>query len=267
MPELDALEGHSVAAPVGRPRHLDALEPSRHRPLHLLERGAARHGARLTARPRVDAALAGPAREVRIRLLVAGVRDGALDADLPVQRIPVEEQRRPGMSRQSAALAALAVGEEHRTAFVEASQQHDAGRGPAVGVDRREGHGVGVGQVRPLGLLEPESGLGDGIGGGMVEVHGECSRRTVGRRRQVASSGMFGGDGGSIHSPMSNRSSSRGSTSSSDFASSSARRRDRGWSTSPNHSASWPLSSHRPIRPRRQSTKSWCASRPAAQLS
>ncbi len=76
----------------------------------------------------------------------------------------MEQQGGPGVGRQFAPLGALQVGVEDEAGLVEALQQHGARIGQALGVDRGEGHGVGICRFRPPRLRQPVGEQREGIG-------------------------------------------------------------------------------------------------------
>ncbi len=75
-------------------------------------------GRRLLGRPGAEARDPRPGRVVGVGLGVGDVADPALDADLALQRLPVEQQRRARVGAQLLALAAVLVGVEHEATAI-----------------------------------------------------------------------------------------------------------------------------------------------------
>ena len=150
-----------------------------------LQRRAPRDRLALRRRPRTELRRAGTPGEIGGRFRGFERRRDALDAHLPLEIGPEEEQRRVGFRRQLAALPAQVVREEHEAAVVEDLEQHDARGGPAVGIDRRERHRVGLDELRFHRLGEPPFEL-------PVRVRGDT--RFVERRALV-----LGAEVGDVH--------------------------------------------------------------------
>src|SRR5665213_437872 len=94
VPELDLRRHDAIARPVWRSRHgangvFRGVERDR-----FLEGEAALQALRLLARPGADLGLLRPRREISIGVGVADALDGSTHADLPVDRFPMEHQRR-----------------------------------------------------------------------------------------------------------------------------------------------------------------------------
>src|SRR3982075_969692 len=155
VPELDGQRNQTVAGPMRRPRDRSDGEFCRVERDRLLEGVAALERRRLLAGPGADLRQARTGREIAVGLAVVDPLDRAAQADLAVQRLPVEEQGALGASIKLATLLAVDVGVEHEPALVEALHQHHADVGPAVGVDGGERHGGGVARLAPNRLLEP----------------------------------------------------------------------------------------------------------------
>ncbi len=77
------------------------------------------------------------------------------DAHLPAQALPVEQQRRIGILRDLAPLAAFGVGVEHESVRSVALQQHHPHRRTPSLRRRGQRHGVGVVRLARLRLGEP----------------------------------------------------------------------------------------------------------------
>ena len=73
-----------------------------------------------------------PAVKVHVGLLGTDPLDPPLDAHLPLQVVPEEDQCRPGIGLELACFAALVVGEKRESPLVDPAQQHDPGRRPSV---------------------------------------------------------------------------------------------------------------------------------------
>ena len=171
LPELDPVEAHAIPHPVRGPGHPLPLEPlldGRHLGL---EGGAAVDRLALAAGPGPDLGAPRARGEIGVRLIVVEMGHPTLDTYLAEQRVEVQQQRRPGFGVERPAFAAVAVGVEDGPPLVEALEEHDPGRGPAVGVDGGQGHRVRVAQVGPAGVVEPALEGGQGFGGWVVEVH------------------------------------------------------------------------------------------------
>src|SRR5690606_13631304 len=114
-PELYALRRQAKAGPVRRPRHgavgilCAQLIDARDIGLASVERTRLVRSRRAKARIRMARG------EVGIRLLRSHFHERSFDADLPSQRLPVEQQRRSGVGADFLTLAALDVGVKHET--------------------------------------------------------------------------------------------------------------------------------------------------------
>src|SRR5690606_23622092 len=89
---------------------------------------------------RAQAAAARARARVRLRLLARDARHRPLDAHLPAELLPVEEQRRLRVRLQLAALAAAVVREEDEPALVVALEQDHPDAGRALRGRGRERH-------------------------------------------------------------------------------------------------------------------------------
>jgi hypothetical protein len=163
LPEFDALGQDAIARPVRRARHRTVAEALGHGGDALFEHRAAGDRARLVRGPGADLALPRPRREIGVGLRRRDGLHRSLDTDLAEQRLPVEAQRRPGMRREVPSLAALGIGVEDEAALVDALQQHDAGRRPAILADRRQRHRMRVARLGLPGLVQPRLELGEGL--------------------------------------------------------------------------------------------------------
>ena len=121
LPELDGVGSEAISAPMRRTRHGAAVVAIAR--LHLGEAGLQRRappdGLALRRRPRSELRRARTAREIVGRFGGVERRREALDPHLPLELGPEEEQRRGGICRKLAALAALVVREEHEAAGIE----------------------------------------------------------------------------------------------------------------------------------------------------
>src|SRR5881394_515484 len=104
LPEFDRSQAYAIAAPVRWSRNRFALELFFEFLHGGIELRAIARGLRLIAGPRADLAFARPGGEIRVRIRVADLRNLALDAHLPAHRIPIEDQRRPGLGAKIFAL-------------------------------------------------------------------------------------------------------------------------------------------------------------------
>jgi hypothetical protein len=102
-----------------------------------------------------EAAAAGAAGEVGVGLLRAQPLDRALEAHLAPERLPVQGGGRPRVGLELAPLARAVVREEADRVVVDALQEHDADRRPAVRRGRGERHPLGLDDARGGRLLEP----------------------------------------------------------------------------------------------------------------
>src|SRR5678815_1069371 len=105
LPELELVWDHGPAAPVLGERNHITKSRRRFADLLLQLRAIPDH-ARLPAGPGADLAAVGTGAEVALGLLARKPGDVARDADLPLEHVPVEEQRRAGIVDQLLALAA-----------------------------------------------------------------------------------------------------------------------------------------------------------------
>src|SRR5690348_14941781 len=94
LPEFDSLRGDPKPGPVLRPRHIALAKMPGKLVDPPLELGAAGEGSRLVRGPGADLAVPRPAGEIGVRLRVVDRFDNALDAHLPVQRLPQKAQCR-----------------------------------------------------------------------------------------------------------------------------------------------------------------------------
>src|SRR5271157_864431 len=105
-----------------------------------------------------------PALEVGVGFLDPDPRDRPFEPNLPLQIVPVENQRRVRVGLELAALAALVVREEDKASLVIPAQQDNPRRGTA---GRRRGgqdHGIGLGNRAECRCLEPAVELADRVG-------------------------------------------------------------------------------------------------------
>src|SRR5258705_447962 len=99
-------------------------------------------GPALIARRRGHPRVEGPRVPVAVRVGVGRVRDRPFPPDLPLEHVPVEDERRARIRGQGQALGALAirVEDEPAQAHVEAPADHHPDGRTAVGVDGGQGH-------------------------------------------------------------------------------------------------------------------------------
>jgi hypothetical protein len=124
----------------------------RHR---LLQREAAFQRARLLRGPSPDPAAARSRLEIGVGLRIRHDFHRPAHPHLAAQALPVEHCGGLHRPLHLAALGALEIGVEGEAAFIEPFQQNHAHIGQAVGVNRRERHGVRIVHFRSLGLLQP----------------------------------------------------------------------------------------------------------------
>ena len=127
------------------------------------ERRAAVDHRTLLRRPCADARAERARREIAVTFFCAGFLDPAFDAHLALGRSS-RTAARPLGARQDRALAAFVIGEEDEPAFVDALDEHDACRRPAVGADGRERHRVRLGSLAASASLNQRSNWAKGRG-------------------------------------------------------------------------------------------------------
>ena len=120
VPELDRDRHDAIAGPVRRARYgaddvFGGVDGNR-----FLEGEPAFQRARLLARPGADLRTLRAGREIGVGLLGRDALDRPADADLTVQRLPVEQKRGLRIGGQFPALVAFSVGVEHEAALIDA---------------------------------------------------------------------------------------------------------------------------------------------------
>ena len=129
----------------------------------LFERGARRDHGALRRHRGAEPAAGGTGIEVLIGFSGTELRDAAGDADLPVERGPIQHQRGAWIFRQLAPFAAEIVGVEQEAAMVDAFEQHDARGGLAGGDGGGKRHGGGLFDAGGAGAVEPFLDFANGI--------------------------------------------------------------------------------------------------------
>ena len=163
LPELDLPRIHDEAAPVFRPGDLAFSESLRGLVDQRFERvPPVRHGPALRRSPGADLACAVAAGEVLVGGCAVQPPDLSADPDLTIQRGPEENQCRMSGLVELAGLHTLIVGEETKTVVTRAFQQNHPGIGPALPVDRGDGHRLGK-RHHLAGRIEPDPELGDRV--------------------------------------------------------------------------------------------------------
>src|SRR5437899_1406779 len=119
LPELDALRHDAEARPKRRPRHLGLAKAAGKLLDPALEHAAAGERARLVRGPGADLTVARPAGEIGVRLVIRDLFDGALDANLSVQRLPQKAERGTRVAEQLRRFSAFEIGVEDEPALVE----------------------------------------------------------------------------------------------------------------------------------------------------
>src|SRR5690606_3002872 len=97
-----------------------------------------------------------------------------LEAHLPSERIPPEDQRRARLVREIARLRALIIRMEHEPALVERAEQHHARGRLAARAGGRERHGVRLVDAAARGGFEPFGKERNRIDGGHRERPESC---------------------------------------------------------------------------------------------
>ncbi len=162
LPELPRVRHKPVAEPRLGTRDVAAGECLFGLGDAALELGPVGYRLALPRRVRTDLRVAGPAGEICVGLRRRDVLDASLDANLPAERIPVEEERSARVLLELASLAARRMRVEHETRVVEALDEHHAHRRCTVCARRRErrrlrhAHGANC-------ILEPPAELDDRI--------------------------------------------------------------------------------------------------------
>ena len=144
LPELDRERHDPVSGPIGRPRHIAERVFRGINRNGLLEGEATFERRRLLARPGADLGLLGARGKISIGLGIGDPFNLAAHPDLPVDRLPVEDQGRLLVPIQFPPLLAVYVRVEHETPLIDAFQQNHSGIRHAVGIDGGQGHGRGV---------------------------------------------------------------------------------------------------------------------------
>src|SRR3954463_4710367 len=169
LPELDRVGLEQVTAPAGGAWDLVTRQKALELGLELvatLDRLALARGGRGRSRTRGGRGRSRPGRTrgpVRIRLLFRKTPHRALDAHLPAERPPVEDERGAWVVRQLASLPPLVAREEREAVGVGAFQQEHPCRGPAVPVGGGERHCFGRLAPRGPGLVQPLVEDRDGV--------------------------------------------------------------------------------------------------------
>src|SRR5437763_9728897 len=188
LPELDRLGLEEVAAPACGARHVPAGQQPFELRLQLLaarDRLALARGCSGGARP-------GWARgPVRIRLLAREPAHGPLDAHLPAERAPVEEECGARVGDELEPLAALVAAEEREAALVGALQEHHPRRWPAFRVGSRERHGLGNLNARSARLLAPALHLVDRVQRQPCSSTSRTPATTTSQMRSISSFGRW----------------------------------------------------------------------------
>src|SRR6476619_3281615 len=176
LPELDRVRAQAVTAPVSGARHVRIAQLSRQlvvSPVELLplDRAALwRDGGG-------DLAVAGPTREVGVRLLRREPLDLAPDSHLPIELPPVDDQGGARVRRELVSLPALVVGEETKAVRAEALEQDHPGVRGAIRIDRGQGHRLRQ-RHRGQRLLEPLGELLDRLVRQVLAIERRAVRAT-----------------------------------------------------------------------------------------
>src|SRR5215813_11349220 len=124
LPELDDVVPEPVTAPEAGHGHDRSLRPALLQPrVTLVEHGARADHRRLPAGPGPELGTVRAGMEVWLAVVLGQGRDRALDDHLAVQRVPGEQQARPGVPRQVLRLGGRAVGVEGEAVLPVALEQ------------------------------------------------------------------------------------------------------------------------------------------------
>jgi len=141
-PEFKDLRDNTIPSPMGRTgdrafrvQFLDLPYPC----LECFPRGK---GPALVRCPCAELRAARPLGKVSVRFFGQGPCHLSLDPDLPVQRLPPEEESRAGAARDLTAFAAFVIRVEDKPPLVERAQEDHARGGASIGTDGRNGHRI-----------------------------------------------------------------------------------------------------------------------------
>ena len=163
LPEFHALGREAETAPVRRDRYRQASVLALDRLVTVLQHRAVGDDAALLRDPGTQLAGVGTAVKIGLALLAGRLGHCALDDDLPLQGEPGKYERSVRVGRELAALAALVIGEEDKTAAVDALEQRRAGRRTPVLGGGGNRHGVWLDHLGTLSLLKPFLELAEGV--------------------------------------------------------------------------------------------------------
>src|SRR6185436_15358696 len=166
LPELDFLRDHAVAAPLRRAGRGFPIAPPCvfHRGFEDLARN---HFFALRRGPGGEPRAERTRRVVGIGLRGSDFFHSAVDAHLPLEVRPEEQQAGARAPAELLTFAAEVVGIKDESASLDALQQHDACRWSARGGHRGEGHRVGQRQLGAQRIFEPALELTQRIGVGL----------------------------------------------------------------------------------------------------
>ena len=170
LPELERSRSQPVAAPVLRAWRIIAVPGLDFSDLRVQRVQC--HRLALRRCPGADPCPERPALVIRIGILWCDVIDHALDANLPLERLPEEQQAGPGLVGDFPALARKGIGVENESFGIETLAQHDARGRTAACVRGCQRHGGRFRHFRGQCLVKPERKLVNGRGfGGALEQH------------------------------------------------------------------------------------------------
>jgi DNA-directed RNA polymerase subunit RPC12/RpoP len=163
LPELEHFGENAIPAPVRRSRDVPVGVLRHERGVLRFEERAVGDDGALCRRPRAEPGAERPRDEVRVGLFRRHDLDGPLDAYLPFERVPGEDERDARVRGHLASLAAVIVREEREPAIVERFQQHEPHRRQPLGRASGERERVRLVDAGPDGLLEPTAEQREGV--------------------------------------------------------------------------------------------------------
>jgi hypothetical protein len=118
-----------------------------------IEIGRTRQHLALIRGPRADLAAARARREVLVGFRIIDLLDRALDANLDLERLPMERERSARIRGKLTSLPAAQIGVEYEPAVVHRLEEHESRRRLPVASDSRQRHRRGLGKDRAVERL------------------------------------------------------------------------------------------------------------------